>query len=377
VIRESLAPSAQAAPRRRSRFAGRVEVVARGLADRAAPRRAPTDPRRILIAHHLLLGDTLMLTPLIAKLRERHPRADIAMTVAEPIAPLYATRPYGVRALGWSPSALPPALFAEEPFDLALVPGDNRYAWLAAAMRARWIVAFGGAASPRRDWPIDRLVDYRTTPAAWGDLCADLIDGPAPAPYDPRAWPAPPAAPCDLPAAPYAVLHVGASTPLKQWSPARSARIAAMLEARGLAVVVTGGPGEDASVRAANPQRRHREFAGSLDLAQMWRLCAGAGAVVAPDTGVAHLARASGAPTVTIFGPGSATLCGAGDFWRTARYRAVTVDPFECRDQRVLFRREIAWVRRCGRSTAECAHPRCLDAIADASIAAALDAVRA
>ena len=26
------------------------------------------DPRRILVAHHLLLGDTLMLTPLLAKL---------------------------------------------------------------------------------------------------------------------------------------------------------------------------------------------------------------------------------------------------------------------------------------------------------------------
>jgi hypothetical protein len=70
-----------------------------------------------------------------------------------------------------------------------------------------------------------------------------------------------------------------------------------------------------------------------------------------------------GSPTITIFGPGSATLTGTGDFWRNAPYRAVTVDPFPCRDQRQLFKREVAWVRRCARTLAECPHPRCMDAV--------------
>ena len=112
-----------------------------------------------------------------------------------------------------------------------------------------------------------------------------------------------------------------------------------------------------------------------LDLAQMWRLIVGAKALVAPDTGIAHLGRVVGTPTVALFGPGSATICGAGDFWRDARYRAVSVEPFPCRDQRILFRRDIAWVRRCGRSTAECAHPRCMDAIGTDTVAAAIDVV--
>ncbi len=76
--------------RRRARFAGRAQVVARALAQRAAstgPRRPPRDPRRILIAHHLLLGDTLMLTPLLAKLRARHPSAELIMAL-----PRIATR---------------------------------------------------------------------------------------------------------------------------------------------------------------------------------------------------------------------------------------------------------------------------------------------
>jgi len=41
----------------------------------------------------------------------------------------------------------------------------------------------------------------------------------------------------------------------------------------------------------------------------------------------------------------------------------VTVDPFPCRDQRVLFKRELAWVRRCGRSVAECPQHLCMPAI--------------
>ena len=85
--------------------------------------------------------------------------------------------------------------------------------------------------------------------------------------------------------------------------------------------------------------------------------------LVAPDTGVAHLGRIVGVPTVTLFGPGSAVLCGAGDFWCDAPYRAVTIEPFACRDQRVLFKREIPWVRRCGRSVAACPRHLCMPAI--------------
>ena len=90
----------------RSRFINQAEVVARAIAARAnRPRKHPTKVRRVLLAHHLLLGDTLMLTPLIAKLRARYPEAEICMTVPRAIAPLYSTHPYGVRALPWDPAA--------------------------------------------------------------------------------------------------------------------------------------------------------------------------------------------------------------------------------------------------------------------------------
>jgi ADP-heptose:LPS heptosyltransferase len=362
----------------RTRFAGRTRVVLRALGRRAKSphRRPPGDPRRILIAHHLLLGDTLMLTPLLAKLRARYPRAEVVMALPEAIAPLYSGAPYGVRAIAWNPR-VPDAspLWRQAGFDLAFVPGDNRFSWLAQALGSRWIVAFGGDRPARKSWPVDELHDYPDTPAAWADMVATLVDGPAPAPYRRNDWPDPAAAPFELPSRDYAIMHVGASTPLKQWDPLHWRALAASIEARGLEPVWSAGRGEDAVVRDCAGDTCYRSYAGALSLPQLWRLVANASLLVSPDTGVAHLGRIVGTPTVALFGPGSATISGAGEFWREARYRAVTVTPFHCRDQRVLFKRELAWVRRCGRTVAECAHPRCMDAIDLDSVLAAIDAI--
>jgi ADP-heptose:LPS heptosyltransferase len=206
-------------------------------------------------------------------------------------------------------------------------------------------------------------------------MVAGLVDGPPPRPYSMRDWPDPPCAPFEQPSGDYAVLHVGASTPLKRWAPEKWRTLAERLAARGLAVVWSAGRGEEAEIAAVDPGRTHRSVAGVLDLAQLWHLLKGARLLVAPDTGVAHLGRIVGTPTVTLFGPGSAVICGPGDFWRASPYRAVTVPDFPCRDQRVLFKREIDWVRRCGRSTAECPAPRCMHAIDLAMVEGAIDAL--
>lgn len=349
------------------RFAGRARVVVRALTRRVATlgrRKAPREPRRILIAHHLLLGDTLMLTSLLAKLRAAHPAAEIVMALPEHLVPLYQPAPYGVRALGWNPRApARSALWRERGFDLAFVPGDNRISWLALALGSRWIVGFGGDRPARKSWPFDELRRYPDEPAAWTDMIATLAHGPPPAPYARRDWSDPAADPFELPPGRYAVLHVGASSPLKLWEPDKWRALAAWLAARGIEPVWSAGRGEESIVRACDPEARYRSYAGMLTLPQLWRLLAGAALLVAPDTGVAHLGRVVSVPTVALFGPGSALISGAGAFWRDAPFRAVTVEPFACRDQRILFKREIAWVRRCGRSIAECPAPRCMEAI--------------
>lgn len=360
------------------RFATRTAVVSRAILRRlAAPgaAAAPADPRRVLVAHHLLLGDTIMLSPLLAKLRANHPRAEIAMTVPPATVPLYASRPWGVRALAFSPRdpTTVQALLEEDPFDLAVVPGDNRHAWLAAAMGARHVVAHAGDVPATKNWFVDDARPYRDSPATWGEMVADLVDGREPPPYARDQWPDPPAAPADRPRSPYAVLHVGASTALKRWPAERWAALAAALAKRGVAIVWSAGRGEEALVEACDPGHRHPSTAGRLDLAQLWHLLARAALVVSPDTGVAHLGRATFAPTITLFGPGSAPLCGAGRFWSDTPWRAVGETTFPCRDQAKLFRRDVTWVRRCARGTDECPEPRCMHAISVDQVIAVAD----
>jgi ADP-heptose:LPS heptosyltransferase len=360
-----------------SRFAPRVAIMARALLRRLAfgRRSRPAMPRSILIAHHLLLGDTLMLTPLLAKLRARYPVAEITMAVPRACAPLYANRPYDVRALGWDPrdAASVRRLLREPGFDLALIPGDNRHSWLAQAMGARWIVAFAGDRPAYKSWLIDEMRTYPDSPATWFDITATLVDGEPPATYRQSDWAPPDAAPFARPDAPYCVLHVGASSRLKLWEPERWHALAAHLRAGGQRIAWSAGPGEEALVEACVPEAEDQITAGRLDLAQLWHLLRGARLLVCPDTGAAHLGRIAGTPTIALFGPGSAMLAGAGDFWRESRYRALTIAPFPCRDQNVLFKREIQWVRICKRSSAECAAPRCMQAIVVDAVTAACD----
>lgn len=349
-----------------SRLSSRLELFARAAYARLRMRRERNrSPARILLAHHLLLGDTIMLTPLLAKLRARHPHAQLVMTVAEPLAPLYTNKPFGVEVLPFDlrwPASLKP-LYRAGPFDLALVPGDNRYSWLALAMRSRWIVAFNGDRPAYKSWPVDELIAYPDVPAAWGDMVAGLVEGPAPQPFDPSDWPAPPHKPFDLPHPPYAVLHVGASSRLKRWQPERWRALAHSLNDIGITPVWSAGRSELHDIVEADPESRYPRFAGNLDLAQLWHLLGRARLLVCPDTGIAHLGRITGTPTVALFGPGSSIVSGPGAYWRNSPFKAVTIEPFACRDQPLLFKREITWVRRCGRSTQECASPRCMQAI--------------
>lgn len=346
-----------------SRFAARRQIIPRALANRLAHARVrPAEPRRIVVVHHLLLGDTIMLTPLIAKLRMLYPHASIAMTVPHKIAPLYAARPYGLEALPYNPhDATSIARLLDQPaFDLAFVPGDNRYSWLALAMDARWIVAFSGDRPKYKSWPVDELIPYPNQPAAWGDMVATLWPGPEPAIYRPSDWPAPNFAAFALPSAPYCVLHVGASSPLKLWLPERWRQLADRLQASGITPVWSAGSGEEAEVLRIDPERRYASYAGQLDLPQIWGLLADATLLICPDTGIAHLGRLVGVPTVTLFGPGSSVVSGAGKFWENSQFSAVTISDFPCRDQRKLFKRNIDWVRRCGRNFGECSSPLCM-----------------
>jgi len=366
-----------------TRGANRVRALAGaalGSLRRRTLRARPPHPAKILVLHELLLGDTLMLAPLLAALRQRYPAAEIFVTAQPGYATLFSGKPYGVRVLPYSernPRALT-MLDAARGCDIAILPGENRQAIVARALGAKWIVAFAAGRPAWKNRAADELIAFPAEPATLGDMFASLAGHAAPLRYTASDWPAPTYAPFDTPSsAAYVVLHVGAGSPLRLWTEQSWRSLADALAARGLQVIWSAGPQEAGLVRSIDPHGRFRSYAGNLDLAQLWHLLTGAAAAVTLDTGIAHLAKLIRTPTVALFGPGSAVLFGKGRFWRDNCFRAVTSADVPCRDQRHLFRRELEWVRRCNRTLVHCPRARCMEAITPEQVLASLALVMA
>jgi ADP-heptose:LPS heptosyltransferase len=357
-----------------SRLGARLEVVPRGLLKRllSGKRRKPVHPGRILVAHQLLLGDTLMLTPMLARLRRRHPEAEIVMTVSRGQLPLYAPRPYGVVAAAYDSRdrASAKRLLTLGSFDLALVPGDGRHALLAHALGSSWVVALAGDRPGWKNKLADELVPIPEEPTPLSGIFASLAGEEDDAVYDPRDWPRPQCGPFDLPRRDYAVLNVDANSPLRLWQAHKWLRLADALKGMGLNVAFCAGSGGERLVEAIDPGRRHQSYAGMLDLPQLWRLLEGARLLVCLDSGASHLARLARTPSVVIYGPGSPALFGPGRFWRNHPHGAVTIADFPCRDQHGVFKREVTWVRRCTRTQDECPEPACMHAVEVGSVLA-------
>jgi ADP-heptose:LPS heptosyltransferase len=107
------------------------------------------------------------------------------------------------------------------------------------------------------------------------------------------------------------LLHPGAASAARRWPAERWATLARRLVACGLPVVLTGGPDEARLCRQvrdlAGPAVR---AAGPTSLPQLADRVARARLLVCGDTGVAHLATATGTPSVLLFGPTSPRLWG-------------------------------------------------------------------
>jgi hypothetical protein len=109
------------------------------------------------------------------------------------------------------------------------------------------------------------------------------------------------------------VLHPGAALPSRRWPVPRWAAVARELRAHGRRVVVTGGPDERGlalEVARAGGVPEPDVLAGRTSPGQLALLVAASCLVVAPDTGVAHLATALGRPSVVLFGPTPPALWG-------------------------------------------------------------------
>ncbi|MDP2751079.1 MAG: glycosyltransferase family 9 protein [Rhodocyclaceae bacterium] len=327
------------------------------------------------MAHHLLLGDTLLLTPMLAKLRQRYPEAKIWMTVIPSLVSLYEGCPYGVRVLPYHPKQVSTLWhwLKFSHFDLAVVPGDNRYAWLARALGARTIVALAGDGRAWKDWQVDWHVPWPKAPCTLAEIFMALVDGQEPSPYTPSQWPfvAPENA---LPVSSYCVMHVSARNSLRRWSATHWHSLANIMRLRGFRIVWSTAPGEAALLESVTPASNDIQIPGTLDLLGLRHLLTHANLLITVETGIAHLCRLTGTPSIVIFGQGNPTLHGNESFWRSASpMQPLFEENISCRDQSHVFGRILPWVKRCDRTLNSCGQPKCIDAILPEQVARATD----
>ena len=105
-----------------------------------------------------------------------------------------------------------------------------------------------------------------------------------------------------VPPGEYVAVHPGCTAPARTWTTDRWTQAVEALAAAGHVVVVTGTPAER-ELTAAVAGGHGIDLGGRTTLAELAAVLRGAGALVAPNTGPAHLAAAVGTPVVSLFAP--------------------------------------------------------------------------
>ncbi|HEU4674587.1 MAG TPA: glycosyltransferase family 9 protein [Motilibacteraceae bacterium] len=263
---------------------------------RAGARPQREDPRRVLALRALGLGDLLTALPALRAARRWWAPVPLVLAAPRAVGELAV-------AVGAADAALPvgplePVPWHGEP-PLAAVnlhgSGPQSHRLLLAA-RPRQLVAYAsseiGNDGPRWD-PAEHEVHRWNRLVSWAGAGPRLQDLRVELPGEPVVARA-------------VVVHPGTAQVSRRWPAERFAAVAAALAADGARVVVTGSADEaelvTSVVRAAGLPAE-AALAGRVDLPGLVRLVQHAALVVSGDTGIAHLATATGTPSVRMFGP--------------------------------------------------------------------------
>ena len=312
-----------------------------------APLPPPESVKKILVLKLWGMGSIVLASPLLARLRERHPQARIDFVSLRENAQILSLLPQIDRSIALELSGGIPAFFVatlrtlrelrRERYDLLYdLEFFTRFSAIFSSLaRARRSHGFSSKSQWRgrlhdvqvpfnayhhvalnfltllRDDPMDpidtapidgdaALPPLRAPAGAWEACCEKLAADPA--------WRA---------SAPIVVVNPNAGDMAleRRWPAERVAELLGALAARReLNLVAIGAPAEreyvESVIRAARLEARVVNAAGRIDIPQLVALLSHAAVVVSNDSGPLHLAAAAGASTAALFGPETPVLYG-------------------------------------------------------------------
>jgi heptosyltransferase II len=292
-----------------------------------APRSAAPGARlSILVLDLHLIGDAVMLLPFLAALRRRHPGSHITVISGPWNRPVLAgeasldhvvefTAPWvkgqGLRA-SWSAARSLVRTLRSQRWDIGIdMRGDIRNILILYFANCVQRVGFdftGGARLLTRVVPDDgrlaSLIEHHERLAA----CLDAFDG---HPFVPRLALTDAERTAAGAIAPYVGFHFGASLPLRRLPIEEAVELVArcLAERDERALVFSAPDLEDFVANllsALDPSQRARVEVWRSDLRGFIVTASRARLLYAMDSGPAHLAAATGCPTVALFGPNRA-----------------------------------------------------------------------
>lgn len=282
--------------------------------------------KKVLVIKLGALGDFVLALAAMKKIREGHPKAKITLLTTPPFEALAKLSPYfntvetDGRPGGFAETMAMIGRLRKAGYDRIYdLQTNNRTNWYFQLLRPfppQWNgIAFGCALPQRgkarlRMHTLERQADQLKAAGIWPDAPTE----PGSAPPPDLSWilrRSKAARPTDAAAAkpkPYVLLVPGGSAhrPEKRWPVEYYAQLASLLKARGLDVVIIGGPQESAMARHIQKAvGGARDLTGRTDFAQLAMLGAKAALAVGNDTGPTHLLAAAGAPTIALFSDAS------------------------------------------------------------------------
>jgi ADP-heptose:LPS heptosyltransferase len=287
--------------------------------------------KKVLVIKLGALGDFVLALAAMKKIREAHPRAKITLLTTPPFEALAKLSPYfnavetDGRPSDFSDLTAMLGRLRQARYDRVYdLQTNSRTNWYFQALRPfppQWSGIAAGCALPQRGkaryhmHTLERQADQLKQAGVWPDAPTEPGSAPPPdlswilrrtketRPVTGGATPRP----CVL-------LVPGGSShrPEKRWPTESYAQLAALLKARGLDIVIIGGPQESAMARQIQKTvSQARDLTGRTDFAQLAVLGAKAALTVGNDTGPTHLLAAAGAPTIALFSDASdPELCG-------------------------------------------------------------------